>query len=1038
MCRFQRVERLGLGLGRFFALTVLIVAPLTVRGPAQTVRDQESHASVDFNDEIRPILASKCFKCHGPDEYTREAGLRLDTAAGATEDRGGYRAVEPGDPDASELLLRVTSDDPGMRMPPPESGETLSESEIAALRHWIAAGGEYQRHWAFAPPERPQPAPQQPAALQEDHWSRDPVDTFVRQRLRSADLAPSSEADRWTLVRRLYLDVLGLPPTPEQAAEFVNDDSPMAYAKLVDRLQAHPAQAERQARPWLDLARYADTNGYEKDRPRSIWPYRDWVLDALARDMPYDQFTIEQLAGDMLPDADVQTRIATGFQRNTMLNEEGGIDPLEYRFYAMVDRVNTIGTVWMGMTIGCAQCHTHKYDPITHEDYYALMALINNADEPEVVVDDAQAADELAAYHARLDALFLKAINRYETLAASKAEDASEAETPRSFEAALGRWVSTQRDQLVEWITPRPERLESTLPKLRLQEDGSIFADGDATKRDEYALSYAATSITQPVTALRLEVLPDPRLPAGGPGRSYYEGRRGDFFLSELRVIVDGQPIPLHSASHSYGNLSVGSGTADAENVIDGNASTGWSTSLRPGQPHRLVVNLAQPVPAGSPIRVEMLFERHFAASLGRFRIDFAHADADLRVAPLASDTQQQLAAVPSVAAALGRAPLRTQLERDFVLASPLLAEARKPIEKLLDQRPQPTTSMVLRERADDNRRPTYRHHRGEYLKAEERVEGRIPTLFAPLLEDRFGEDGPSDRLELARWLVSPSNPLVARVTANRQWRLHFGSGLVRTAGDFGTQVEPPTYPRVLDALAVGFMEHDWSVKRLQRRILLSATYRQSSAADAQRRQVDPDNRLLSRGPRFRLDAEVIRDAALLASGQLSREFGGPSVRPPQPDAVTALAYGSPAWKVSTGGDRYRRSLYTFAKRTAPFAAYSVFDAPTRETCLARRDRSNTPLQSLTLLNDPMFVELAEAAAERLTPPPTETTARARQLFQTLLTRPPSDAELAEIVKFVARVGSQPSDPSAAADRDNVWMLVARALMNTDEAITKE
>jgi hypothetical protein len=290
----------------------------------------------------------------------------------------------------------------------------------------------------------------------------------------------------------------------------------------------------------------------------------------------------------------------------------------------------------------------------------------------------------------------------------------------------------------------------------------------------------------------------------------------------------------------------------------------------------------------------------------------------------------------------------------------------------------------------------------------------------------------------LARWLVSPSNPLVARVTANRQWRLHFGSGLVRTAGDFGTQVEPPTYPRVLDALAVGFMEHDWSVKRLQRRILLSATYRQSSAADAQRRQVDPDNRLLSRGPRFRLDAEVIRDAALLASGQLSREFGGPSVRPPQPDAVTALAYGSPAWKVSTGGDRYRRSLYTFAKRTAPFAAYSVFDAPTRETCLARRDRSNTPLQSLTLLNDPMFVELAEAAAERLTPPPTETTARARQLFQTLLTRPPSDAELAEIVKFVARVGSQPSDPSAAADRDNVWMLVARALMNTDEAITKE
>ncbi len=542
--------------------------------------------AVDFGRDVRPILSKHCFKCHGPDPNTREAGLRLDEEDAAIEDLGGYAAIQPGDPDASEVIVRITSEDDDLRMPPNDA--ELSESEVGTLRRWIESGGHYETHWSFVPPQRPALPDVGDAA-----WCAGEIDRWTLVRMEQADLTPAARAGRKSLIRRLYLDLTGTTPTPEEVDRFAGDDHPAAYRKLVDRLLATPEYAERFARPWLDLARYSDTNGYEKDRPRSIWPYRDWVIDAIANDMPFDQFSIEQLAGDMLPGASNDQRIATGFHRNTMLNEEGGIDPLEYRFYAMVDRVATTGTVWLGLTTGCAQCHTHKYDPITHTDYYSLMALLNNADEPDVVVEDAQRDEltqhiraEIEAEADRLAARYLP--ERHDHLAANVDDEA--------IAQAFVAWFDKQVSQLRKWRSLRADSIESTMPRLTVLPDDSVLASGDVTKRDVYALTFPLHEDDRGATALRLEVLPHDSLPAGGPGMAFYEGRRGDFFLSELSVTLDGQPVGLDSPSHSFGKISVGSGSAVAGNVIDGEGSTGWSTSGAEGKSNHLVVNFAEPL----------------------------------------------------------------------------------------------------------------------------------------------------------------------------------------------------------------------------------------------------------------------------------------------------------------------------------------------------------------------------------------------------------------------------------------------------------
>lgn len=1011
-----------------------LCATLALLGSFSSLAPAEE--AIDFNRTIRPLLASKCFACHGPDEETREADLRLDNRESIVD----AESIAPGKPDESELWRRILTDDPDEQMPPPDSGESLTDKQKKQIRQWISEGAKYEDHWAFVPPQRPDlPTVSDPS------WSRNDIDRFVLARLDAESLSPSKEADRYTLVRRLHLDLVGLPPTPEQADTFVSNDDPEAYSKLVDQLLESQWYGERWARLWLDLARYSDTNGYEKDRLRTMWPYRDWVIKALNDDMPFNQFTIEQLAGDMLPNPTIDQRVATGFHRNTMLNEEGGIDPLEYRFYAMVDRVATTGTVWMGLTTGCVQCHTHKYDPLTHTDYYSLMALLNNADEPNMRVPDEateQRQKELQAEIAKLEATLPDHF--------PPTDDSLPIEQQRqaNLDKHFGQWMAQQQAATVPWSVLRPSETKTNLPRLEVLDDGSIFSTGDITKRDVFTLTFDLSSLEAPINALRLEVLPDERLPAGGPGRCYYEGREGDFFLSEIDASIDDTAIEITSASHSYGKISIGSGNADATNVFDGDGSTGWSTSEREGQASQLVLNFAKPLAPSGSLKLDLLFERHFAASLGRFRFS-ATSVGNAKATDLPRDIELLFSQDRSTLTDDQISAARMQ----FLRVAPELTESRKLIDELRAKMPAAPAAMVMLERPADNPRATHRHHRGEYLSPREEIQPAIPEIFAPLTEMR-----PQNRLEFARWLVSDGNPLNARVTVNRAWRSFFGAGLMRTGGDFGTQAALPTHPKLLDWLAVEFVEGGWSLKELHRLIVRSATYRQASNASPELVTRDPGNELLARGPRYRVDAEMVRDMMLQASGKLSAKMFGPSVYPPQPESVTAIAYGGSKWNVSTGEDRYRRSLYTFSKRTAPFAAYTVFDGPTGESCVPKRNRSNTPLQALTLLNDEMYLELARAVAERRTSNvelPTSKEERAAEIFRRLLTRPPSESELTMLVEFQAaqqqrlEAGEIDAKLILAADKENnqdsqalakqaSWIMVARAVMNLDEAITKQ
>ena len=1003
----------------------------------------QTEVGISFNRDIRPILAKHCWACHGPDEESRQADLRLDDFQSATSD-----AIVVNEPDKSELIHRVLSRDADEVMPPPESGPPLTATQVELLRKWIASGAKFETHWAFVPPTRPS-LPQ----VKQAAWPKHPIDYFVLAKLEAAGMRPSPAAETTALLRRVYIDLIGLPPSPDEVTDFLASNPADRYERMVDALLARPEFGEKWGRAWLDLARYSDTNGYEKDRPRSIWPYRDWVINAVNQDMPFDQFTVHQIAGDMLEPKDLQAKIATGFHRNTMLNEEGGIDPLEFRFYAMNDRVATTGLVWMGLTTGCAQCHTHKFDPITHTEYYQFMALLNNADEPDQeVISPALEADrqriesELDVKVSQLAAQF-----PFENSTTSDlTPDARASQGRQAFESKFNAWADQKRTAAVDWKLAIPSSMKTNSPKLEPLEDGSIFSSGDITKRDLFELTFTKESLgEQPITALRLEALPDSRLPASGPGRCYYEGRRGDFFLSEVTLRDGERTIKLREGSNSYGKNGLGSGSAEAKNVFDGDGSTGWSTAQREGEAHQLVLVLEEPLRITDSLKLEMLFERHYAASLGRFRWSVCSADKP----PTAQDMPAALQSALVKPASEWTASERSQLERHFALTCDELKEARKDIDQLRKRLPAAPTTLVLQERAADNPRLTHRHHRGEYLSPREEVTAAIPAVFRQLTAKP-----PTNRLELARWLASRDNPLVGRVVVNRVWESLFGAGLVRSQGDFGMQAGPPTHPELLDWIAIDWMESGWSMKQLLRDVVLSNTYQQSSNLSPELLKRDPENLLLARFSRQRVDAEVLRDSMLRNSGLLSEHVGGPSVKPPQPASVTALAYGNEAWPESKGADRYRRSLYTFSKRTAPFAAYQAFDAPSGETCAVRRERSNTPLQALTLLNDNMFIEMAEALACRVYLSTESNTRRASELGYRLWSRPPNEDEIKSIVQFAdaqrLRVKSGELKPEiqltsgelkevfaklSADDQANLtaWIMTARALMNTDEAIAK-
>lgn len=1027
----------------FPGFLVVIAAALQASAPA---------AGPDFNRDVRPILSNRCFKCHGPDEENQEAGLRLDLRDAAIRELdSGARAIVPGHADSSELVARIMSDDPDLVMPPPHTKVSLSADEKRILAEWVEAGAEYAPHWAFVKPVKPEPP-----VVRDATWIRNPIDRFVLARLEAEGLAASPAADPATLCRRVHLDLVGLPPSPEELAAFLADDAPDAYERLVDRLLASPRYGERWARKWLDLARYADTNGYEKDRPRTIWPYRDWVIRALNDDLPFDQFTIRQIAGDMLPGASVDDVVATGFHRNTMLNEEGGIDPLEFRYLAMVDRVGTTGATWLGLTTACAQCHTHKYDPITHTDYFSLFALLNNADEPQWMVPSEERSQRLAQTRAKLDSLWQELPSHWPAsapgvaqLAGSSepgAEPGGPARRAGSLAERFAAWSREESDRAVDWEVVRPDAVESSMPHLTVLDDGSVLAGGDITKSDSYTIALPRVAI--PVKAIRLEVLPHESLPGHGPGLAFYEGTQGDFFLSEFEVRVPPRAarIEIARASESFGGTAAhGKVASNAAAAIDGVMSSGWSTNGRQGRADAAVFELAQPIAAGEPIVVTLRFERHFACPLGRFRLSVADA-AGAQAHGLPAAVEAALVKAPEARSA----DEQGAIFRHFLSTAPEVSDRVKEIERLEASLREGLTTLVLQERPADNPRPTHRHHRGEFTQPEEKVSPAVPA-FLPQLP----ADAPADRLALARWLVAPDNPLTARVTVNRQWQAVFGRGIVATVEDFGYQGGLPSHPELLDWLAGSFQEPaaagglGWSLKKLHRLIVTSNTYRQASAVTSDLADRDPHNVLLARGPRVRLDAEIIRDSMLASADLLSPKMYGPGVRPPQPAGVTEVAYGAPTWEPSQGEDRYRRGIYTFQKRTAPFAFTTTFDGPTGEACIARREVSNSPLQALTLLNDPMFLEIAQALGRLAAAAGPDDASRFDLLARRLFSRRLAADEVPLLAEYLAeqrrRLAAGELDAAKLAGGEDdetvreraAWTLVARALMNLDEAIVK-
>ena len=1178
-----------------------------------------------FERDVRPILSRYCFKCHGPDEGQRQSGLRLDVRDTAIKSAdSGKSAIAPGKPEASELLRRINLPDGSEeRMPPASAKFELTAEQRDILKRWIANGAEYRPHWAFVAPKRPA-LPK----VRDATWPRNGIDHFVLARLETEGLKPSPPADRHSLARRVFLDLIGIPPTPAETDEFLSDSSPDAFERLVDRLLASPAYGERWARRWLDLARYADTNGYEKDRTRNVWPYRDWVINAINADLPFDQFTIDQLAGDMRPNATTEQRIATGFHRNTMLNEEGGIDPLEFRFHAMTDRVATTGSVWLGLTIGCAQCHTHKFDPITHTDYYRFFGLLNNADEPEfdipvpdlvakqaeidrriakleadlpnqfplpdefnwtplkpVAVTSANGATaeiqsdasvllsgptpETDSYDIQLDsdlkdvaAIRLEAliddklpskgpgrtphgnfvlseitasivtrdvpgeaqqlkfanasadfsqdqfavsqaidgnaktggwaihgpgnwnVNRTATFVLAQpsgfadktarwtikleqqhgmkhtlgkfrislgrrntANGSADEQRHRHFEQKFNAWIAAAEKSVVSWTPLRPVSAKSNLPLLTIESDGSVLASGDMSKSDQYVVAFE--NVPNGITAVRLEALPDDRLPKHGPGRVYYEGPFGDFFLSNIAIASTGAPARFVRASQSFA-----SGGSNAMAALDDNKQTGWSINGGQGKPHAAVFELSEPLTSNA-FTLQMLFERYYAAGLGRFRVSVTTTPSAADASFLPSDVQSALL---NLRPSRDRASTTNlaKLKQYFVTIAPELATERQAIEALRSQRPTLPTSLVMQERPDNNPRPTHRHHRGEFLQPKEQVEPSVPSFLPALPKDR----SPSRAL-LAQWLINPNNPLTARVTVNRHWAAFFGRGIVRTQEDFGFQGALPTHPEFLDWLATEFAKVDesaaadsnsghgvtglrWSLKRLHRLIVTSATYQQSSRVTPELLKRDANNELLARGPRFRIEAESVRDSLLSVSGLLGRKLSGPSVFPPQPANVTTEGtYGQLAWKVSEGLDRHRRSLYTFTKRTAPFAMFTTFDAPSGEACVVRREVSNTPLQALTLLNDVIFTEASQALGRQFATISGNDEDKLAELFRRCLTRPPSDDEVAVLSRFLKtqreRLSAKELDAAklGGSVEEAAWSLVSRALLNLDEAVTK-
>ena len=1013
---------------------------------------------IDFVKDVRPLLEKHCWKCHS--EKKQESGLRLDSRAALLKggDIGPVIAAE--DSERSKLILLVSGTDSQTVMPP--EGPPLKPEEIGILRAWIDQGciwpdddspkkSEKNTHWAYQPIRRVVPP-----AVKPSDWVRNPIDQFVLAELQKHSIAPSPEADRSTLIRRLNLDLLGLPPTIEEVDAFVNDSRPNAYEELVDRLLKSPHFGERWGRHWLDMARYADSDGYEKDNPRpDAYRWRDWVIDAINNDLPFDQFTVEQIAGDLLPNATAMQKLATAFHRQTLTNTEGGTDKEQWRVEACFDRTETTGAVWLGLTVGCARCHSHKYDAISQREYYQLFAAYNNGDEETSVVP--KSPEEVAAYATAKAAYDVEVAN---VTAKLRAEQAKLGE-------AFAVWDSKAQIALAE-STAQPLKLHA-LDDLKVesdgnvtftaQKDGSFLASGSNPNSATYTIS-GKTAVAG-VSAIRLDVLPDNSLPAKGPGRVAH----GNFVLSEMTVEVSPTADFANARKLEFAGAKADFEQADkpwrAADVIDGKEDTGWAIAPQYGKEHWAIIGLKEPLAVNGSAFVRVQLRQLYGQqhTIGRFKLSLQTGIEPSITLP--ENIQKLFAVKPDQ-----RSAEQAQQLLDYYSS---LDPATKKLVKQLDdlkkkEPPKPElTVRVIAQRVNDPRK-TFVFKRGEFLDPIKELEV-VPAAFSTLSPMKPRDERPlADRLDLARWLVSPDNPLTPRVTVNHIWRQLFGRGIVASVNDFGVRGEKPSHPELLDWLASAFAtkseipnlksEMNWSRKALIKLIVTSATYRQSSRHRPDLLEVDPQNTLLARQSRLRVEAEIVRDLSLDVGGLLSKKVGGPSVFPALPAGITDLSYaGNFKWTNSTGEDRNRRGMYTFFKRTAPHPNLTTFDCPDANlTCVERR-ASNTPLQALITLNNETFLEASQAFAKRLlSQAATDDTTRLTQAFRLCLARTPSDRELHQLADLLSvnrefyrahqddakKLGGTSTISGSSPDETAAWIATARILLNLDEFITRE
>ena len=1015
---------------------------------------------VDFNRDIRPILSDKCFSCHGPDAVAKKIPLRLDSEAAAKADLGGgRRAIVDGDPEASTVVKRITADKPAMRMPPVHSGLKLTDIEVQTIREWVRQGAKWQKHWAFIPPER-RPLPQ----VSDSAWVKTPIDNFVLQHLDAAGLKPSTEASREALIRRVSLDITGIPATVAEVDAFLADKSPNAYEKVVDRLLASPRYGERMAVRWLDAARYADTNGYQFDGERNMWRWRDWVIESFNRNQPFDQFAIEQIAGDLLPNATTDQKIATGFNRNHRANTEDGIIPEEYAVEYVVDRVETASAVFLGATLGCARCHNHKYDPFSQKNFYQMFAYFNNVPELGRAMKYGNSPPVVAAptrdQQQQLNALLHRMDNERQQL--NKNARTLEA-AQKSWEAGLSKqapayWApSSGLVKVASFDEPATDQSEEVVTVDGRMGKAASF-DGKAVVNlgnvgtfdieDRFTLSAWIYSDTVPDGSIASRMVDNPK------GKGYgVHADKGKIHVNVTNVYAD-DAIRLETeqaleAKRWYHIAVTYAGSRMAEGVtvfIDG----------KPAPVKVFLDTLYRPFGnAGKAFREPFRIgggwgaERRFRGLIDDVRIYDRILNSDeLAVMSVGRSVNQ-------IASQTTRTEAETKLLRWYFLengADPATRDVWKRLTALEREREtlERTFPTVMVMAESPKPKETFLLIRGAYDKHGQRVEPGVPEVLNPL-----PAGAQNNRLGLAKWLIDPANPLTARVTVNRFWQMYFGAGLVKSTEDFGLQGDWPSHPDLLDWLATEFIRTGWDVKAMQKLIVMSATYRQSSKGTPELMQRDPENRLLARGPRHRLAAEMVRDQALYAAGLLVEKIGGPSVKPYQPDGLwKEQAMQDMDYREGKGEDLYRRSLYTFWKRTIPPPMMTNFDAAGREACVVRETRTNTPLQALNLMNDVTFSEAARFIGQRMMKEAgADTQSRLRHGFRLVLSRNPSEAELGVLTSdfnyhrdyfasdpskanALLKEGKSPADPSLKPAELAAYASVASLILNLDEAIT--